>query len=45
MLSKKITLWGGDAMVKDLTPQCEGEKFKSPLSNLSYLGYLDGLIR
>ncbi len=30
MLSKKITFWGGGAMVKDLTPQCEGEKFKSP---------------
>ncbi len=28
MLSKKITLWGG-AMVKDLTFQCGGEKFKS----------------
>ncbi len=26
---KKITLWGGGAMVKDLTPQCGGEKFKS----------------
>jgi hypothetical protein len=30
MLSKKITLWGGGAMVKDFTPQCEGEEFKSP---------------
>jgi hypothetical protein len=30
MLSKKITLWGGVAMVKDLIPQCEGEEFKSP---------------
>ncbi len=30
MLSKKITLWGGGAMVKDLTPQCGGEEFKSP---------------
>jgi len=30
MLSKKITLWGGGAMVKDLILQCEGEKFKSP---------------
>jgi hypothetical protein len=29
MLSKKITLWGGGAMVKDLTPQFEGEEFKS----------------
>jgi hypothetical protein len=25
---KKITLWGGGAMVKDLT-QCGGEEFKS----------------
>jgi predicted metalloenzyme YecM len=30
MLSKTITLWGGGVMVKDLTPQCEGEEFKSP---------------
>jgi hypothetical protein len=30
MLSKKITLWGGGAMVKDLTPQCGNEEFKSP---------------
>ncbi len=30
MLSKKITLWGGGAMVKNLIPQCEGEEFKSP---------------
>jgi hypothetical protein len=29
MLFKKITLWGGGAMVKDLVFQCEGEKFKS----------------
>ncbi len=30
MLSKKITLQDGGAMVKDLTPQCDGEEFKSP---------------
>ncbi len=30
MLSKKITLWGGGAMVNDLIFQCEGEEFKSP---------------
>jgi hypothetical protein len=30
MMSKKITLWGGGAMVKDLIPQYEGEEFKSP---------------
>ncbi len=23
---QKITLWGGSAMVKDLTPQCGGEE-------------------
>jgi hypothetical protein len=27
---KKITLWGGGAMLKDLTPQCGAEEFKSP---------------
>jgi hypothetical protein len=27
---QKITLWGGGAMVKNLTPQCEGKEFKSP---------------
>jgi hypothetical protein len=30
MLSKKISLWSGGAMVKDLTLQCGGEEFKSP---------------
>jgi hypothetical protein len=30
ILSKNLTLWGGDAMLKDLTPQCGGEEFKSP---------------
>jgi hypothetical protein len=30
MLSKKITLWGGGGMVKDLTLQCGSEEFKSP---------------
>jgi hypothetical protein len=30
MLSKKITLWGCEAMVKDLIPQCVDEEFKSP---------------
>jgi hypothetical protein len=30
MLSKKITLWGGGAMVKNLTSQCGCEEFKSP---------------
>jgi hypothetical protein len=32
-------------MVKDLTPQCGGEEFKSPIYNLGYLGYLGDLIR
>ncbi len=27
MLSKIITLWGGGAMVKNLTPQCVSEEF------------------
>ncbi len=27
---KTIILWGGGAMVKDLTPQCGGEEFNSP---------------
>jgi hypothetical protein len=27
---KKINLWGDGAMVKDLTPRCGGEEFKSP---------------
>jgi hypothetical protein len=46
-----ITLWGGGAMVKCLTPQCGGEKFKSPhlqsrlpsllrLPHIYNLGYL-----
>ncbi len=29
MLSKKITFWGGGAMVKNLIRQCGGEEFKS----------------
>ncbi len=29
MLSKKITLWGGGAMVTNLTPQCKSEDSKS----------------
>jgi len=28
ILSKNITLSGGGVMVKNLTPQCGGEKFK-----------------
>jgi hypothetical protein len=30
VVDKKITSWGGGAMVKDLTLQCGGEEFKSP---------------
>ncbi len=30
MLFKKITFWGGGAMVRDLVPQCGGEEFKFP---------------
>jgi hypothetical protein len=30
MLFKKITLWGGGVMVKNLILSCGGEKFKSP---------------
>ncbi len=30
LLKKKLPLWGGGAMAKDLTPQCGGEEFKSP---------------
>ncbi len=30
MLFKKITLWGGGTMVKDLILQYGGEEFKSP---------------
>jgi len=35
-----FTLWGGGAMVKDLSPQCGGEEFKSHTCNLGYLGDL-----
>ncbi len=30
MLSKKIILRNGGAMVKDMTPQCGSEEFKFP---------------
>jgi hypothetical protein len=45
MLSKKVTLWDGGAMVKDLILQCEDEKFEFPCYNLGYLGYLGDLIK
>ncbi len=41
ILSKKITLWGGGAMVKDLIPQCGSEEFKS----LHYQPRLPWLLR
>jgi hypothetical protein len=37
---KKITLWGGGAMVKDLTPQCGDEEFKSSHLQPKLLGLL-----
>ncbi len=37
MLSKKITLWGGGVMVKDLISQYEGEEFKSTLATYATL--------
>jgi hypothetical protein len=45
MLSMKVTLWGGGAMVKDLIFQCGSEEFNPHTCNLSYLGYLGDLIR
>jgi hypothetical protein len=30
VVSRKITLWGGDVIVKDFTSQYGGEEFKSP---------------
>jgi hypothetical protein len=44
MLSKKITLWVGGAMVRDLILQCGGEEFKSHTCNLGHLDYLGDLI-
>ncbi len=35
----KITLWGGGAMAKDLSPQCGGERSLSP--HTCNLGYFD----
>jgi hypothetical protein len=34
MLSKRIIVRGGGAMVKDLIPQCGGEEFKPHIVNL-----------
>jgi hypothetical protein len=45
MFFKKITSWGGGAMVKDLTAPCGKEEFNSHTCSLSYLGYLGDLIR
>jgi hypothetical protein len=42
---KKITLWGGGAMVKDFTPHVEVKNSSPHTCNLSYLGYLGDLIK
>ncbi len=42
---KTITLWGGGAMVKDLTSKCGNEEFSFHTCNLGYPGYLGDLIR
>jgi len=44
MLSKKITLWGGGAMVKDLI-NVEVRSSSPHTWNLGYLGYLGDLIK
>jgi hypothetical protein len=43
-LSKKITLWGGGAMVKDLI-NVEVRSSSPHTCNLGYLGYLGDLIK
>ncbi len=43
-LSKKITLWGGGAMVKDLI-NVEVRSSSPHTYNLGYLGYLGDLIK
>jgi hypothetical protein len=45
MLSKKITFWGGGAMVEDLTPNVEVRNSSPHTCNLGYLRYLGDLIR
>jgi hypothetical protein len=45
MLSKKITLWGGGAMVKDWFLIVEVRSSSPHTCNIGYLGYLDDLIR
>ncbi len=44
MLSKKITSWGGGAMVKDLI-NVEVRNSSPQTCNLSHLGYLSDLIK
>jgi hypothetical protein len=44
MLSKKITLWRGSAMVKDLI-NVEVSNSSPHTYNLGYLGYLSDLIK
>jgi hypothetical protein len=45
MLFKKITLWGGGAIVKDLIPQCGGEEFKFAHLQPRLHEYFDELIK
>jgi hypothetical protein len=45
MLSNKIILWGGGAMVEDLTPNVEVRSSSLHTCNLGYLGYLGDLIK
>ncbi len=44
MLSKKIVLWGGGAMVKDLTFHVKVKSSSPHTYNLGYFGYLGDLI-
>jgi hypothetical protein len=45
MLSKKITLRGGGAMVKDLTLNVDMRSSSPHICNLGYLSYLNDLIK
>jgi len=45
MLSKKITSWGGGAMVKDLTLNVDVRTSSPHTCNLGYFSYLNDLIK
>jgi hypothetical protein len=45
MFLKKITLWGGGVVVKDLNPNVEVKSSSPHICNLGYLGYLSDVIR